>query len=95
MIKGMNKLQFAPYSPEALVIKRQTLSHLSERGRRLFISQEYLSLGNGSQRYLSEVFGLNRTSIRQGAKELLSGETLELDRQRKHGGGRKKKNMSK
>jgi hypothetical protein len=89
----MKKLRYEQYSAELLESKCQALSQMPERARRLFIAQEYLSLGYGSQRYISEVFGLNRESIIKGVKELRSEKRLEVGRQRRRGGGRKKKSM--
>lgn len=85
------KLKYTPYTPEALAAKKKILETLNERERRLFISQEYLSLGKGSQRYVSEVFRLHRNSIIAGVKELQGESTLPPNAQRRKGGGRKKK----
>jgi transposase len=86
------KLKYTPYTPESLAAKKKILTTLNERERRLFISQEYLSLGKGSQRYVSEVFCLHRNSIIAGVKELQEDCTLPTNAQRRKGGGRKKKN---
>lgn len=88
------KIKYKQYTEEALAAKRQILTTLNERERRLFISQEYLSLGKGSQRYVSEVFGLHRNCIVTGVKELKQGVTLAPGRQRKPGGGRKKRKFN-
>lgn len=85
------KTKYIAYAPEVLAAKKSMLATLNERERRLFISQEYLSLGRGSQRYISEVFGLHRNSIIAGVRELQSGATLPGNAQRAKGGGRKKK----
>lgn len=89
-----HKIKFTPYKPEVLAAKKNMLATLNERERRLFISQEYLSLGRGSQRYVSEVFGLHRNSIIVGVRELLSGATLAGNAQRAKGGGRKKRELN-
>ena len=64
---------------------------LPEKARRHFIALEYKRLGHGSQTYLSKVFGCSRWTITKGVNELGSAVTLDYSRQRKAGGGRKKR----
>lgn len=53
---------------------------------------EYQRLGKGSQRYLARVFGCARQIIVNGGKELQATDFKpDYSRQRKLGGGRKKK----
>jgi len=76
-------------------IERQKLNYfssLSEKQGRHFLALEYLKLGEGSQRYLSKLFGCSRQRILNGIKELKSNDfKVDYKRQRKVGGGRKKK----
>jgi hypothetical protein len=82
------------YSEEILTIKKNYYEHLPEKQARHFLGQEYLELGTGSQRYLSQVFGCSRHTIRKGAKELMQPNFVpDYTRQREEGGGRKKKKM--
>ena len=88
----MGRLQKTYYSAEALGVKRSYYSSLSEKGQRHYLGQEYLSLGEGSQRYLSLVFGCSRDTIRKGYKEILIPNFQgDYGQQRSKGGGRKKK----
>lgn len=65
---------------------------LSEKHRRHFLAQEYLQLGEGSQRYLAKLFGCARQTIVNGLKDLQSTDfKVDYARQRKVGGGRKKR----
>ena len=65
---------------------------LPEKSRRHFLGLEYIGLGRGSQVYLSKVYGCARDTIIKGVKELSESEgEIDYSRQRKVGGGRKKK----
>lgn len=65
---------------------------LPEKQRRHFIAMEYLRLGEGSQRYLAELFGCSRQTIINGVTELQSSDfNIDYSTQRAPGGGRKKK----
>jgi hypothetical protein len=66
---------------------------LPEKARRHFLALQYKQLGQGSQRYLAEIFQCSRITITEGLRELESGESSVFDygRERKAGGGRKKK----
>jgi hypothetical protein len=70
---------------------------LSEKQRRHFLGMEYERLGVGSGVYLSKVFSCNRRRIMTGKAELSkaqeSNELIDYVRQRKAGGGAKKKNI--
>lgn len=78
------------YSDEELSLKLAFYKRLPEKQRRHFLATEYTSLGRGSQRYLAKVFGCSRITITKGCIELEAGE-IDYSRQRKKGGGRKKK----
>ena len=66
---------------------------LPEKARRHFIALQYRQLGPGSQKYVAEIFGCSRMTITRGLSELDSGDSSHYSRQRKAGGGRKKKNI--
>lgn len=79
-----------------LELKRHFLQvyqrNLSEKQMRHFLGQEYLELGKGSQRYIAEVFGCSRQTIKKGAMEVSHPDfQADYTRQRMKGGGRKKK----
>ena len=81
------------YKEEVILQKQIYYKGLSEKGKRHFLGQEYLHLSTGSQRYLSEIFGCSRHTIRKGASEIRASKGIEnYSTQRKAGGGRKKKN---
>ncbi len=75
---------------EHLEIKQQFWGTLNERQKRHYAALEAQTLGHGGQRAVSEAFGLCPETIRRGAHELASGESLPAGRVRKIGGGRKK-----
>lgn len=87
--KQMKYNQSREYKVEELSSKIAYFKGLTEKGRRLFLAQEYKSLGWGSQRYISKVFGCSRITITRGTRELEGG--LEITSIRRAGGGRKKK----
>ena len=68
-------------------------SNLSEKDRRPYAGYESLNIGWGGITYIHSVLGIHRSSIRKGQKELLDIEVfaeIELGKQRRKGGGRKK-----
>lgn len=89
----MRYKQYRKYSEEEFLLKEKYYESLPEKQRRHFLALEYKSLGRGSQRYLAEMFGCCRKTIRKGCEELNNSEVEPIDysRQRKAGGGRKKK----
>ncbi len=65
---------------------------LPEKQRRHFLAMEYERLGVGSKRYLARVFGCDRKTINKGLRELADDNyQADYTRQRRVGGGRKKK----
>ena len=89
---GRSKLSY--YTEELKLEKQKYYRGLSEKAQRHFLGQEYLSLGAGSQRYLSEVFSCSRHRIRRGTLEVNTPNfKADYSGQRKSGGGRKKKKM--
>ncbi len=64
-------------------------SSLNEKARRRFLAAEAMSLGFGGVSKVFRATGVSRITISNGCRELLAG-TVEEDRIRKQGGGRKK-----
>ena len=64
---------------------------LDERGRRRWAATEARSLGRGGISAVAEATGMSDHTIRKGIKELSSGNQLSPDRQRRPGGGRKRR----
>jgi hypothetical protein len=79
-------------SIEKLMIIR--FSSLPEKARRHYAAEEALKLGHGGVSYLSNLFSIERNTIMKGQKELRTlneGAVIDYIRQRKPGGGSKKK----
>ncbi|MGB0862421.1 MAG: hypothetical protein ACPGXZ_05855 [Saprospiraceae bacterium] len=69
-------------------------SKLSEKEQRHYAAQEAMKLGWGGKSYISELFQISQRRIRQGEKELNNLELyseIPVNKQRRAGGGRKKK----
>ena len=65
---------------------------LPEKQRRHFLAMEHQRLGKDSQRYICRVFGCHHMTINKGLAELAeSNYKADYSRQRKAGGGRKKR----
>jgi hypothetical protein len=83
------------YSAAAALAKVRYYQSLSEKQQRHFLGMEYISLGRGSKLYLSKMYKCSRSRIDLGYEELLLLEAIEgvadYSRQRKSGGGAKKK----
>lgn len=88
----MGRIKFSNYSEEERAVQIQHYESLSEREQRYFLGFEYKRLGVGSQRYLSSIFRCSRHRIRKGFLEIEADlHLLDRERQRKKGGGRKKR----
>jgi hypothetical protein len=86
----------SPYNTQTELLILLHYSHLSERDRRHYAAIEAVKLGRGGTSYISKLLGMSRTTIIEGRKELellahSAGGPLLVKRQRKAGGGRKKK----
>jgi len=79
------------YREEELTLLVNYSQSLAEKSYRHFIALQYKRLGHGSQEYISKVFNCCRKTITKGCKELNSCEEIDYSKQRKAGGGRKKK----
>lgn len=90
MKTGRPKIEY--YNEEVVIQKKNYYNSLPEKAKRHFLGQEYLHLSKGSQRYLAEIFGCSRHTIRKGAAEIREAKgSVSYAVQRKTGGGRKKK----
>jgi hypothetical protein len=67
---------------------------LSEKERRLFAAQQSLERGYGGISSVHRQYGISLNAIQRGRRELQSGTMLTSDRQRRVGGGRKKKRIT-
>ena len=82
------------FDAEKKQLMQRYYSNLSEKDRRLYAGYESLNIGWGGITYIHSVLGIHRSSISKGQKELLDIEVfgeIELGKQRRKGGGRKKK----
>ena len=69
-------------------------SQLSEKDKRHYAAQETLKLGRGGKSYISFLLDISRPRIERGIKDLTVPELykqIPLGKQRRAGGGRKKK----
>jgi hypothetical protein len=62
---------------------------LTERSRRLWAATEARALGHGGIALVEQPTGVSRSTNQRGLRELESGETLDVTRERRPGGGRK------
>lgn len=82
------------YSQEIEQKMKLFCAGLSEKDQRHFAAQEAMKLGWGGKSYISELLQISHRRIRQGEKELNDAEILAQipsNKQRRIGGGRKKK----
>lgn len=86
---GLLREPTASASDEAKAAIILFLSTLDERQRRLYAGLESLRLGQGGDRRLAEVTGLDVHTIAKGRRELLERDVA-LDRIRRPGGGGRK-----
>lgn len=82
------------YSPE--IEERMCLhfAELGEKDRRHYAAVEADKLGHGGQRYIAQLFDIHVERVYKGLKELKDPTLLTdipLGKQRRPGGGRKKK----
>ena len=63
---------------------------LNEKQRRIFLASEAMSYGYGGISTVSRISEISIPTIRQGIKEIQTGEAIENGRVRKAGGGRKR-----
>jgi len=78
-----------PYSKVTELTMGAFYQLLSERNKRLYAANEALRLGYGGISYIASVLGCDRKTIYRGIAELKQAETIEKERVRAKGGGRK------
>ncbi len=66
----------------------------SECQKRWFAAQKAKELGRGGPSTVNRLTGMSRTTISKGMKELQQSDVLEVDRTRRPGGGRKRKEVT-
>lgn len=69
---------------------RDTLPELNEKQQRYYAAREAKAYGFGGVAAFARATGMSRDTVQQGIKEIESGKTLQGDRIRRPGGGRKK-----
>lgn len=83
-----------PYDPKIERLMKQYFSRLPEKERRHYAAIEAQKLGFGGKVYISKLMPINRHALNKGIRELLD-ETIYNQipngKQRRVGGGRKKK----
>jgi hypothetical protein len=80
------------YSEEVSQLICDFYNRLPERARRCYAGIESLKLGHGGIVYVSNLLKIDRKTVRRGRKEVQGiMDAISASRQRKAGGGRKKK----
>ena len=82
------------YNEEISRVLRLHYNSLQEKDRRRYAAVEALKLGRGGVTYISKLLAIDRNTIIEGKRELLASNEaaqIPLHRQRRPGGGRKKK----
>lgn len=64
--------------------------HLNERARRLFLASEAIALGYGGIMKVHKATGVARSTITDGCKDIKSKDSMDPERIRRSGAGRKK-----
>lgn len=87
----------AVYSDEAEKLMQLHYRQLGERDRRRYAALEVVKLGYGGLIYISRLLSVDVNTLMKGKKELLEMATqasLPTGKQRRPGGGRKKKDST-
>lgn len=82
------------YDKEIVEQMRQYFGQLSEKDKRHYAALEVQKLGFGGKKYISEILNISRPRIDRGILDLTDKkryEQIPVDKQRRIGGGRKKK----
>jgi hypothetical protein len=82
------------FSAKIKMLMQLHYSRLGEKDRRQYAALEALKLGRGGTTYICKVLGVDRGTVIQGRKELMGDSDtspIPPGRQRRAGGGRKKK----
>lgn len=83
------------YNQEIEAAMQLHYSQLNQKDKRHYAAVETMKLSYGGQSYISNLLGISRYSIRMGIIEIKHPEILAeipVGKQRRPGGGRKKKN---
>lgn len=83
--------QLRPYPPDIEEMMQIFYQSLSEKERRRYAAIEALKIGYGGISYIERVLGANSRTIKRGIKELKSPESMNQNRIRAKGAGRKSK----
>jgi hypothetical protein len=87
-------MKHTPEVIEAIKKRRDAMwPVLDERGRRWFAASEAKALGRGGAYIVEQALGVARSTINRGLKELAKSLPV-IKKQRRPGGGRKKKPTS-
>lgn len=81
--------------PRAIEYQMQAFySNLKEREQRHYAAMEAQKLSHGGKKYIQGLFNIHQKTLKRAIEELTNPElfaTLPTDKQRRAGGGRKKK----
>ncbi len=77
------------YPPEIEAQMQELYSRLPEKNRRLYAGVEALKLPYGGVSYIARLLGCSRTTVLRGMDELNKIDTLDKNRNRQVGGGRR------
>lgn len=86
-----------PYSPVVEQQMKTFSSGLKERERRHYAAVEALKLKHGGKKYIQTLLNIHQKTLKRAIDELSNAEvfaTLPTDKQRRAGGGRKKKQFT-
>ena len=80
-----------PYSSKIEIQMQELYSRLPEKNRRLYAGVEALKLPYGGVSYIARLFDCSRSTVIRGMEELEQNDTLDKNRNRRLGGGRRQK----
>jgi len=86
---GNSLTKITPYNSFEENAMKTVYNQLSEKDRRLYAGAEAIKLPHGGIKYIADLLGCDRKTVRRGVFEILNPELIEKDRIRKKGGGRK------
>jgi hypothetical protein len=78
------------YSKETETQMKSFYDSLNEKDRRIYAGIEALKLGQGGQKYISDILGCHFQTVMAGIHEIINGTETPDGRIRKPGGGKKK-----
>jgi hypothetical protein len=92
-----HRILIPTYSEATTKLMQLHYSRLSEKDRRQYAAVEAIKLGHGGVTYISKLLKVDRNTIIEGKKELMvlaQYEQIPEGKQRRPGGGRKKKDRA-